>query len=242
MLWVLPVLALCACGKEPDEPAPPAERAEAPGPVPAGATEPAEDRVELALELPVPQFVGTPRNIPTERLDPMVGRRKRAPFLAPRGTLLLSAGKPVTSSEPEPVIGELDMVVDGDKEAHRGGYVELGPGRQFVQIDLGEVHLIDVVLVWHYHAQARVYRDVIVQVGADADMLTGVVTIFNNDHDSSSGLGVGQDYEYIDTHEGRLLAADGVPGRYVRLYSNGSTAGPMNHYTEVEVYGRPAEG
>ncbi|MBP1745211.1 MAG: hypothetical protein H6Q58_2189, partial [Firmicutes bacterium] len=29
-----------------------------------------------------------------------------------------------------------------------------------------------------------------------------------------------------------------VNGRYVRLYSNGSTANSYNHYVELEVYGK----
>jgi hypothetical protein len=32
-----------------------------------------------------------------------------------------------------------------------------------------------------------------------------------------------------------------VPARYVRLYSQGNTSDELNHYIEVEVYGRPAE-
>ena len=28
--------------------------------------------------------------------------------------------------------------------------------------------------------------------------------------------------------------------RYVRLYSNGNTANDLNHYVEVEVFGKPA--
>lgn len=35
--------------------------------------------------------------------------------------------------------------------------------------------------------------------------------------------------------------AKGVRGRYVRLWSNGSTAGPLNRYIEVGVWGRPAQ-
>ena len=47
-------------------------------------------------------------------------------------------------------------------------------------------------------------------------------------------------YEWIETNEGRLIDAKGVKGRYVRLYSNGNTSNDMNHYIEIEVYGRPA--
>ena len=70
---------------------------------------------------------------------------------------------------------------------------------------------------------------------------TGVTTIFNNDHDNTSGLGIGKDKEYIETNEGRLMDPRGVKARYVRLYSNGNTSNDMNHYVEVEVYGTPAK-
>ena len=38
-----------------------------------------------------------------------------------------------------------------------------------------------------------------------------------------------------------LVQIKGLKGRYVRLYSNGSTADDLNRYTEVEVYGLPAK-
>ena len=100
---------------------------------------------------------------------------------------------------------------------------------------------IHAVVVWHYHGSARVYHDVIVQVSDDRDFISGVTTLYNNDHDNSSGLGLGRDKEYWDTYEGRLIDAKGVVGRYVRLYSNGSTADDQNHYTEVEVFGLPVK-
>jgi len=57
--------------------------------------------------------------------------------------------------------------------------------------------------------------------------------------DGSTGLGVGDDLLYIETHEGKLINAKGVKARYVRLYSNGNTANDVNHYVEVEVFGKP---
>ena len=45
---------------------------------------------------------------------------------------------------------------------------------------------------------------------------------------------------YIETYQGKLIDAKGVKGRYVRLYSNGNTTNKMNHYIEVEVWGKPA--
>jgi len=84
-----------------------------------------------------------------------------------------------------------------------------------------------------------VYFDVIVQVSSDPDFGAGARTIFNNDMDDSAGLGTGTDMHYVDTHFGELFDAKGIRGRYVRLYSSGSTADDLNHYIEVEVYGRP---
>jgi len=68
-----------------------------------------------------------------------------------------------------------------------------------------------------------------------------VTTAFNNDHDNSSGLGIGKDKEYIETSEGKLIDPRGVRGRYIRLWSNGNTSNDMNHYVEAEIFGTPAK-
>jgi hypothetical protein len=193
--------------------------------------------VELKLSLPKPMFIGTPTNIKSANLE--VSGKSRGPFYVPKGTVLLSAKKPVTSSDSLPVIGELDMITDGGKSGGDGYFVELGPGAQWVQIDLGASHPLSAILLWHYHTQARVYRDVVVQVSNDASFKTGVTTVFNNDHDNSSKLGQGKEKEYIEVAEGRLIDPEGARGRYVRLYSRGNTTNDLNHYVEVEVYGLP---
>ena len=203
---------------------------------PLGAQAPA-GKVELKLSLPKPMFIGTPTNIKSANLE--VSGKSRGPFYVPKGTVLLSAKKPVTSSDSLPVIGELDMITDGGKSGGDGYFVELGPGSQWVQIDLGASHPLSAILLWHYHTQARVYRDVIVQVSSDASFKTGVTTVFNNDHDISSKLGQGKEKEYIEVAEGRLIDPQGARGRYVRLYSRGNTTNDLNHYVEVEVYGLP---
>jgi len=195
---------------------------------------------ELKLKLPKPMFIGTPTNIKSANLEAVTGK-SRGPFMVPVGTKLLSLKRPVKSSDMQPVIGELDMVTDGEKEGGDGYFIELGPGKQWVQLDLGASHLLHAILLWHYHSQARVYRDVVVQVSDDKDFLKGVQTIFNNDHDNSSGLGVGKDREYIEVAEGRLVDPKGVKGRYVRAYSSGNTTNDLNHYVEIEVYGTPAK-
>jgi hypothetical protein len=204
------------------------------------AAQQATEKVELKLQLPKPMFIGTPTNIKSPNLEAVTGK-SRAPFMVPAGTKLLSLKKVVKASDTQPVIGELDMITDGEKEGGDGYFVELGPSKQWVQVDLGASYALQAILAWHYHSQARVYRDVIVQVSDDKDFLKGVQTIFSNDHDNSSGQGVGKDKEYIEVAEGRLFDPKGVKGRYVRMYSNGNTTNDLNHYVEIEVYGTPAK-
>jgi hypothetical protein len=160
--------------------------------------------------------------------------------MVPAGTVNLAKGKKVTSSDTEPVVGTLDLVTDGDKEGDEGSWVELGPGKQWVQIDLEAEANIHAIMVWHFHSQARVYFDVVVQVSDDPTFSKDVTTVFNADTGNELGLGAGKDLNYIETYEGKLIDAKGVKGRYVRLYSNGNTTNKLNHYIEVEVWGKPA--
>ncbi len=196
--------------------------------------------VPIEIKLPKPMFVGTPQSTKVANLEKPLGK-PRPPFLAPAGTTNVALGKPITSSDEEPIIGDIEMITDGDMEAADGSYVELGPFTQHVTVDLEAVHNIYAILIWHYHKQARVYYDVVVQVADDADFVSNVRTLFNNDHDNSSGLGVGEDLHYTETNEGKLINAKGVKARYVRLYSNGNTGNDLNHYIEVAVYGKPAQ-
>jgi hypothetical protein len=200
----------------------------------AGAAH-AEETSLLKLELPKPCLSGTPKEIKSRNLE----RNVVVPeIMVPKGVSNVAFEKVVTGSDDFPVIGELEYVTDGDKNGEEGSFVELGPGVQWVQIDLGAQTEIFAIALWHYHSQERAYRDVIVQVADDADFVTNVQTVFNNDHDNSAGLGVGKDKEYIETYNGKLLDAKGIKGQYIRLYSSGSTSSDMNHYIEVEVFGK----
>jgi hypothetical protein len=196
------------------------------------------DLAPIEIKLPKPAYTGTPKPPPTNpNLEPP-STKPRPPFLAPKGVSNVALGKPVTSSDKEPIIGKLSQVTDGIKDGTEGNWVELGPGIQWVQIDLGKVYEIAAIVLWHHHGDPRVYRDVVVQVADDADFISNVKTLYNNDIDNSSGLGLGKDREYFETFEGRLIDGKGVKARYVKLSTNGSTADDQNHYTEVEVYGK----
>lgn len=199
-----------------------------------------EKLVPIEIELPKPMFIGTPQNIGVERLEKPLGK-PRPPFMAPVGTKNVALGKPVASTDEEPIIGEIAMITDGDKEGMDGSFVELGPFEQHVTIDLGAKHEIFALVMWHYHKQARVYFDVVVLAADDPDFITDVKILFNNDFDNSSGLGVGNDLHYVETAEGKLIDSKGIEARYIRLYTNGNNSNDLNHWIETEVYGRPVK-
>ncbi len=203
------------------------------------------DYVPLKVEFPRPMFVGEgSRFFPllTEEISHAQNYSDRVPKLfAPQDVENVSLGKQVTSSDPEPIIGDIAMVTDGDKTSADGSYMEIGPGVQWVTIDLGERCEIFWIGVWHQHRMMNhVYWDVIVQISENEDF-AGYVTLFNNDHNGSSGFGKGADLLYPETIFGKWICGDGLGGRYVRLYSNGSTMHELNQYNEVEVWGKPGK-
>jgi hypothetical protein len=237
-LCAFTALAFSACGEKS------ATAADASAESSSGSAAPASSGgtaggVPLTTELPPELIEGTPKpmNVPN-----LVPAPTQAPeFLVPEGTVLLSKDKPVTSSDDNPIIGDLELITDGDKEAGEGYFVELLDGKQWVQIDLEQSAEISAVWVWHFHSQRRAYHDVIIQVSDDAEFKTGVTTIYNNDYDDSYGMGKGADRPYVETRFGLLADGKGSKGRYVRLHSNGNTSNDMNHYIEVEVFGKAAQ-
>ncbi len=199
---------------------------------------PSGDTIRIALDFPKPMFVGTPVKAERANLELPDESKIVKEVIAPVGTTNIALNKPITSSDEEPIIGDLAMVADGDKDGADGSYVELGPGQQWVQIDLEKEATIHAIALWHFHKNARAYDDVIVQLSDDPDFQTGVTTVYNNDDDNSSAMGAGQDLAWIETNHGRVIPVGGQQARYVRLYSKGNTANEMNHYVEVEIYGQ----
>ena len=192
----------------------------------------------LPIVLPKPLFEGTPAPPKVPDLEKPLGR-PRAPFLAPAGTVNVALRKPVSSSDPDPVVGNIDMVTDGNKSGTDGSFAQFKEGVQSVVIDLESRHTIYAILVWHYLKEPRAYAGVVIQVADDPDFITNVVTLFNNDRTNAAGLGIGTDLRYVETAEGKLIDAKGVEARYVRLFTNGSDKVATNHYVEVEVFGKP---
>ena len=198
------------------------------------------DKVAIKFELPPPHSSDTPKEIKSDNLEKDLGPGKlRAPIMVEPGYAkkLTTEDTKVTTSE-EAVTGENDYVVDGDKTADATCMLQLPGGLQWVQLDLGAEHVISALCVWHDQGDERVYKDVIMQISNDEKFATGVTTVFNNDHDNTAKLGKGTDKEYRERNDGRPVDAKLTKGRYVRVYSNGSTSEPVNNYIEIEVFGK----
>lgn len=194
----------------------------------------------LRLSLPAPTLKGTPEDLPLgPNIDPL-SDKPRPPFMVTKGVQNVALGKPVTSSV-KPFSGELNQITDGKKEAFDYDAVEMRRGTQWIQVDLGEVYEIHAIVMWHDHRYIQVMHDVILQVSNDPEFQKDVITVFNNDVDNSSGLGVGTDREYFETHEGKIVEVKGVKGRYVRGYTRGGTLSALNCWQEIEIYALPAK-
>jgi hypothetical protein len=201
----------------------------------------AQDKVPLEIKLPAPAFKGTPKDIQLSSYVEPLSDKPRPAMMVPAGLKNIAQGAKVTASDKNATAENLAKITDGDKEASEQSIIYMRKGTQYVQLDFGSPQEIFAMVIWHAHNSAKVYHDVIVQVADDQDFLENVKTVFNNDQDNTSGLGVGTDREFFETHEGKLIDTKGVKGRFMRVYSKGSTESALNEYTEIEVYGRPAK-
>jgi len=195
------------------------------------ATEP------LVLKLPAPAIKSGPVEPPSGPNIEPYSDNPPPPFLVPKGVKNVAAGRPVTTSV-KPFTGQPSQVTDGTKEALDSNMVEMKLGVQWIQVDLGEDYAIYAIAMWHDHRYwTQTMHDVIVQVSDDPAFQKGVTTIFNNDRDNSSGVGIGTDLEYVETKFGRIVDGKGTKARYVRGYTNGSNLSRLNGWQELEVYG-----
>ena len=208
----------------------------------ASSSSRAEDLVPLPITNGPPVFIVTP---PNNKPDPNIDVNTNRPhFPAPAGVTNVALHKKVTSSVTNAAPEDLAKITDGEKNSSdEDNVVILHRGVQWVQIDLGSTQEIFAIVVWHAYDKIKVYHDVVVQVadGPDFTAAQNVRTLFNNDVENKASLGIGTNREYFETNEGKLIDAPGAKARYVRLYSNGSSAARYNECTEVEVHGRPAK-
>src|SRR6266498_1581010 len=194
----------------------------------------------LDLKLPAHTLKGTPEDLPAgPNIEPPSDVAPPS-IEVPKGVTNVAAGKTVTSSV-APYLGELSRITDGKKEAVDDDAVEFRKGTQWVQVDLGQSFAIHAVAMWHDHRYVQVMHDVILQVSDDPEFKSGVTTLYNNDTDNSSGLGVGTDREYFEMQFGRVVAGKGIKARYVRGYTKGSNQSVLNCWQEIEVYALPTQ-
>lgn len=198
------------------------------------------EKVELELEIPEPYFGGTPLDYFGPNLEEP-NYKPRPPFYVPAGVTTVSTGKPVTSSVAKPEFGEFGFLVDGDKSYKDQSLLGIDKGLQWVQIDLEKLHDLYALTLWHFHQGDRVYFDVVIRVADDSAFTENIRTVFNNDHDNTSGLGVGTDKEYIESYKSRFVDLKGIRARSIRFYTKGNTTDDFNHYVEAEIFGKPAE-
>ena len=199
--------------------------------------------VPLVTEFPEAPFLDGWQPLPKgPMIEPLSKVQK--PLWGPRGLVNLAKGRKVVSSMKEgPIIGELAFITDGVKLGIDGYYVEVDKGPQWIQIDLGHRSKVYAIWIWNPLMSYSIYNDVVVRASDDPSLPTSeTTTLYNNDHDNSLGFGEGKDKQYVTTFRGRVIAADGIDTRYIRLYSNGNHRTPYNHYSEVEVWGRKLEG
>ena len=200
----------------------------------------AKATVPLALNLPLHTLKGTPEDLPVGPNVEPPSDVAPTPVQVPKGVVNVAAGKTVTSSVP-PFLGELTRITDGKKEAVDDDAVEFRKGTHWVQVDLGQTYAIHAIAMWHDHRYVQAMHDVILQVSDDPEFKSGVTTLYNNDTDNSSGLGVGTDREYFEMEFGRVVASKGIKARYVRGYTRGSNQSVLNCWQEIEVYALPAK-
>lgn len=192
----------------------------------------------INLVLPAPPFHSGPRRVESDPHTEAFPQWQRPPFLAPAGTTNLALRKPVTSSDTRNAAA-LALITDGYKEEDDARMVTLHSGKQWVQIDLEEPCSLYAVVLWHKQDRDRVTYCVVVQTAEDSSFTKNVHTLFNNDYGNLLGLGPGADQLYYETNLGKLVDAKGLKARYLRCYSRGNNADPLNWYREVEVWGLP---
>jgi RNA polymerase sigma factor (sigma-70 family) len=196
------------------------------------------DLVPLVLDLPAPAYKGKPATLQFGASVAPLSDQPRPDLLVPPDLTNLAARAWVTASDNNTTAAALAKITDGDKQAADESIVFLRRGGQWVQFDLGDPCEVFAIVLWHAHNSAKVFHDVVVEASPGTSFLKESRVLFNNDHDNSSGFGVGSDREYVETREGKLIDTKGMRIRLLRFFSRGSTESALNEYTEVEVYGR----
>lgn len=130
-------------------------------------------------------------------------------------------------------IDNASRTTDGD--INTANYCSVTTGVTWIMLDFGASYDINKVNLWHYYGDGRTFHDVIVQLSNTSNFSTKT-TVFNNDANNSAGQGTGTDSEYAETSNGKEITFTTVNARYMRLYTNGSTANNYGYYVEVQAW------
>jgi Tfp pilus assembly protein PilE len=100
-----------------------------------------------------------------------------------------------------------------------------GPAGQktSVTVDLGQVQNINMIKVWHYYADTRIYYDTKAEVSVDNINWT---TVFDS---AVSGT-------YAESAAGRTTAFAPINVRYIRDWANQSNVNAGNHWVEIQAF------
>ena len=202
--------------------------------------EDAKSTEPLALNLPIHTLKGTPEDLPVRAQHRAALGQGAHAFPGAQGRQERRRGQ-ARHQQRAAVFGRVEPDYRRQEGATDDDAVEFKKGTQWVQVDLGQSFAIHAVAMWHDHRYVQAMHDVILQVSDDPEFKSGVTTLFNNDTDNSSGLGVGTDREYFEMEFGRVVAGKGVKARYVRGYTKGSNQSALNCWQEIEVYALPAK-
>jgi Na+-transporting NADH:ubiquinone oxidoreductase subunit NqrC len=198
--------------------------------------------LDLSVDAVTRATPGYPKNL--QKPPHLRTEVRRADFMVPLGLTNVALNRPVTSSMTEdPIIGSLKQLTDGVKRSGEFDFVELDPDPQWVQVDLGRSCTLSCVVVWHYYKNPVIYNDVIVQLADDAGFTSNVRTVFNNDHDNTSGQGAGTDTAYFARWWGEIVdtrgaSKEGTAARFIRVWTNGGCGGEPTRFVEIQAYGK----
>ncbi|WP_158289582.1 fibronectin type III domain-containing protein [Paenibacillus flagellatus] len=168
-------------------------------------------------------------------------------------TINVAKNKSVTSNGTVSNGKPLSILTDGVTARDQYALIGVSSGPKWVQVDLGQAYGIKKINIrndWGASPDTyRTGRDHVVQVSNDPAFATGVTTVFNNDQDNSSGLGIGTDAEYQEPADGSgktITLPTTINARYVRFSANGHVrvsgqVNLVNTPVEIEVYADPGD-
>jgi hypothetical protein len=149
--------------------------------------------------------------------------------------VIFAVSQTIAKEEPENLALEKPVTMSGG--AGQGGPELLTDGNtasdpylggpQWVQIDLDDDYLIDTIKIWHYYADGRTYHDNKIALSDKGDFLGEEVVVFDTN---------GDDEEYQETPEGKIINFEPVSARYIRAWVGGNTVNQWSHWVEIQAF------